>query len=113
MKLFSKIFALFLNTQSCLSQDIHKIRGHITDLETGPLLVGANVIDIDSGMGVTSNADGYYSITVNLGFVVLASSFIGYSTDTLFVEIKRDLSHNFELQTNAYNSSEVTLEDNR
>ena len=57
------------------------------------------------------SSDGYYSITVNRGFIVLARSFISYSTDTLFVEIKRDLSHNFELQNNAYNLSEVTLED--
>ena len=113
MKLFCKIFGLFLITQSCLSQDIHKISGYVIDFETGTPLVGANVIDSNSGMGVTSNYNGYYSINVNQGSVVLICSFIGYSTDTLFVEIKRDLSHNFELQTNAYNSSEVTLEDNR
>ena len=33
--------------------------------------------------------------------------------DTLFLEIETDLNRDFQLKTNAYNLSEVTLEDNR
>ena len=113
MKLFCKIFGLFLITQSCLSQEIHKISGYITDFETGSPLIGANVIDSYSGMGVTSSSNGYYSINVNQGSVVLICSFIGYGMDTLFLEIETDLNRDFQLKTNAYNLSEVTLEDNR
>ena len=71
------------------------------------------MIDSDSGMGVTSNSNGYYSINVNKGSVVLICSFIGYGMDTLFLEIQTDLNRDFELKTNTYNLSEVTLEDNR
>ena len=113
MKLFCKIFGLFLITQSCLSQEIHKISGYVLDFETGTPLIGANVIDSDSGMGVTSSSNGYYSINVNQGSVVLICSFIGYGMDTLFLEIQTDLNRDFQLKTNAYNLSEVTLEDNR
>ena len=104
---------LFLITQSCFSQEIHKISGYILDFETGSPLIGANVIDSYSGMGVTSNSNGYYSINVNQGSVVLICSFIGYGMDTLFLEIQTDLNRDFQLKTNAYNLSEVTLEDNR
>ena len=113
MKLFCKIFGLFLITQSCLSQEIHKISGYITDFETGTPLIGANVIDSDSGVGVTSNSNGYYSINVNKESVVLICSYIGYGMDTLFLEIQTDLNCDFQLKINAYNLSEVTLEDNR
>ena len=89
MKLFCKIFGLFLITQSCLSQEIHKISGYITDFETGSPLIGANVIDSYSGMGVTSSSNGYYSINVNQGSVVLICSFIGYGMDTLFLGLKQ------------------------
>ena len=76
MKLFLKIFGLFLITHCCFSQEIHKVSGYVIDFETGTPLVGANVIDSNSGKGVTSNANGYYSITVNQGSVVLICSFI-------------------------------------
>ena len=113
MNLFRKIFVIFLITQSSFSQELHEISGYVIDFETGTPLVGANVIDSDSGMGVTSNYNGYYSINVNQGSVVLICSFIGYGMDTLFLEIQTDLNHDFELKTNAYNLSEVTVEDNR
>ncbi|MDG2165053.1 MAG: TonB-dependent receptor [Flavobacteriales bacterium] len=113
MNLFRKIFVLFLITQSSFSQELHEISGYVIDFETGTPLVGANVIDSDSGMGVTSNYNGYYSINVNQGSVVLICSFIGYTMDTLFLEIQTDLNRDFELKTNAYNLSEVTLKDDR
>ena len=57
-------------------------------------------------MGVTSNSNGYYSIK-NQGSVVLICIYrlwYGY-----IVEI--DLNRDFELKTNAYNLSEVTVDN--
>ena len=113
MWIYSGKCCLILITQSSFSQELYEISGYVLDFETGTPLIGANVIDSDSIMGVTSNSNGYYSINVNQGSVVLICSFIGYGMDTLFLEIQSDLNHDFQLKTNAYNLSEVTLEDKR
>lgn len=113
MKLVSKILCLFLITKTCFSQELHKISGYVVDVESGTTLIGANVIDKNSGKGVTTNTDGYFSLYVSDGSTFVVCSFIGYSMDTLSVSIKDDLNYNFELKTNAYNLSEISLKEEK
>ena len=111
MNLFRKIFVLFLITQSSFSQELHEIRGYVIDFETGTPLVGANVIDSDSGMGVTVIWVLQYQCKSRIRCfnLFIYRLWHGY----IVLEIQTDLNRDFELKTNAYNLSEVTVEDNR
>ena len=110
---FIKIFGLFLIANSCFSQELYKISGYVLDSESGTTLIGANLVDSNSGRGAISNIDGYYSLYVDEGTTFVVCSFIGYSMDTLFISVKNDIEYNFELKINSLNIGEVTVNEER
>ena len=78
-EIFFKIFGLFLITNSSFSQELYKISGCVLDFESGTTLIGANLVDSNSGRGATSNIDGYYSLYVDEGTTFVVCSFIDFS----------------------------------
>ncbi|TAI48366.1 SusC/RagA family TonB-linked outer membrane protein [Flagellimonas allohymeniacidonis] len=70
------LLALVLNGFSAISQD-RVITGTVT-AETGEPLPGATVIVTGTSIGVQTDFDGNYSITVPSGVTVLVFSFVGY-----------------------------------
>ena len=57
-----------------------KIAGTVTDAATGEPLIGVNLVVQGTGMGATTNLDGYFVIlNVPPGFHTLAATMIGYS----------------------------------
>lgn len=61
------------------------ISGTVTDQEDGSGIPGVNVIVKGTSIGTTTDANGYYSISVPDGNVVLVFSFIGYATQEIAV----------------------------
>lgn len=56
------------------------ISGYVTDSENGELLIGVTIIDINRKTGSSTNAYGFYSITVPAGDYVLQYSYLGYQS---------------------------------
>ena len=55
------------------------IQGYITDSKTGEALIGANIMLMDTNMGIASDLDGAYIISdVPIGSYTLLAMFIGY-----------------------------------
>jgi hypothetical protein len=54
------------------------LNGVLRDSVSGEPLINANVLEQNSGRGTTTNAYGYYSITLPAGPVVLSYSYVGY-----------------------------------
>ena len=74
------------------------ISGKITDKETGLALAYANVRVLNSSLGTASNYDGEYEVKLTLGKYKLVTSYIGYKTDTISVDLKSDIKNkNFNL----------------
>ncbi|MEA3286862.1 MAG: carboxypeptidase-like regulatory domain-containing protein [Candidatus Marinimicrobia bacterium] len=60
-------------------QNTGSLQGIITDSETGEVLIGANVIVLDNGIGAASNLDGFFEIrSIRPGIYTLRVSYIGY-----------------------------------
>ncbi len=84
---------------SYLSAQKATVAGHITDSETGEVLIGAHIYDTKTGLGTASNEYGYYSIsllsnrTYNLG-----CSYLGYNDTVLVISISDDIILNFRLK---------------
>ena len=58
------------------------------DKKTGETLIGANIYNESSKQGAVSNSYGYFNLTIPKGDTRLICSYIGYSTDTLNINIQ-------------------------
>jgi hypothetical protein len=61
-------------------QDKITISGYVTDSKNGELLAGVTIIDTNHKTGCSTNAYGFYSITLPSGKYELQYSYIGYQT---------------------------------
>ena len=72
------------------------ISGYITDLESGETLIGAGVMS--GRLGAASNSYGFYTLTLPKGRHSLNYSYIGYSGQTLEIDLQRDTLINVSLR---------------
>ena len=98
--MFTKITFLALLIISTISAKSGVISGKVTDAETGEVLIGANVIILNTNWGAATDIEGFFKIkSVHPGIYELKASYVGYSSqtikdvkviasDSLFIEIK-------------------------
>lgn len=80
------------------------INGYVEEMGSGEKLIGANVMNMESRNGTTTNEYGFYSLTVPAGEVSLVFSYVGYERDTLLWTASSDTTIDVRL------SSAVQLE---
>ncbi len=85
------------------------LSGFISDLENGESLPGATVYIAEIEKGTTSNAYGYYSITLNKGDYKATVSYLGYESQTLTIDLNNDKTLNIELKSVSQDLSEVEI----
>jgi hypothetical protein len=60
------------------------VSGQVFDAETGEFLIGANIIDVNTGKGVSTNNYGFFSLNINSGNSFdIQVSFLGYKVTHL------------------------------
>ena len=62
------------------------ISGTVTDKETKEALIGVNLIVKGTGIGTTTDIDGYYSLEIPKGALVLQASYTGYNPKNIKLE---------------------------
>ena len=87
----------------------HTINGYIKDAATGETLIGATISIKGNAKGITTNAYGFYSITLTEGNYDLLISFIGYKSTAINLELQKDTFLNIALQTGINLSQEVVV----
>jgi hypothetical protein len=101
MHRISTVLLLLLLLPTLALAQSGKLRGQITDQETGEALIGANVIIVGTSFGAATDVNGEYIIlNLNAGTYEVKCSYIGYQTKTISnVRINADLTTalNFEL----------------
>ena len=107
---------LLMSPFASWSQGKVSLSGTISDKSTGEVLIGAAVIfQGEHGVGATTNAYGFYSITVPRGNYTILSSYIGYVADTIHISLKDNELRNMSLTPMTNQLEEVTVtstEDN-
>ena len=73
-------------------QNKHEVTGVIMD-KNGESIIGASIIEKGTTHGITSDADGRYTLTVNSPNAILSISYLGYVTQ----EVKIDGRHNINI----------------
>ncbi len=86
------------------------LNGVVTDAKTSKPLVGAAIFLHDAKIGVTSDADGNYTIAnIPSGSHLIEVSFIGYSTIIETIDIEATTTKNFSLKESAIEQEAVTV----
>ncbi|MGA9406708.1 MAG: TonB-dependent receptor [Bacteroidota bacterium] len=106
--LASCFFAFISNTTA--AQTNHTFSGTIKNAETGEILIGASILVKElKTVGASSNAYGFYSVTVPEGTYTLIVQFIGFQTKIDTVTIDKNQTINFPLTPELVKVGEVVV----
>lgn len=83
------LFLLFVS--SAQPQEKFTISGHITDAETGEVLLGAAFQVVELKTGGMANAYGFYSVTIPSGAYTVRYSLVGYEKAEFTLIVNRDI----------------------
>jgi hypothetical protein len=87
----------------------YTISGFVRDKTTGEAIIGANVYDIGTMQGTTSNAYGFYSLSLPMGEYRITYSFIGYHSVSQAVNLNKNSSETIELELSAVEMNTVVI----
>ena len=76
------------------------ISGYVTDKTSKETLIGANILENQSGLGATTNSFGFYSLTLPEGNITLGYSYIGYEYTYKSLYLDKDTIINISLNDN-------------
>ncbi len=85
------------------------VSGFVTDAGSGERMIDATVYERASFAGTTTNSYGFYSLPLQEGKAELIVSYLGYSPDTLVVQLSRDTVINFSLVISSSEIAAVTV----
>jgi len=84
---------------ACLAQETFTISGYISDATSGETLIAANVFNKDDiNQGVSSNAYGFYSLTLLKGSYTIVFSYLGYQDKSSNINLNQNIRLNIKLQ---------------
>lgn len=110
---FTFLFSLLLIPTLMYAGTTGKLKGKITDLDSGEPLVGANVLVIGTSFGAATDVNGEYTIqNLDAGTYDVKASYIGYQAITISnVRVNADLTTelNFQLPAEGINVGEVVV----
>jgi len=101
MKTYIFIFLLPLYLffhHNCLAQKQATLSGYVEDASTGEKLIGASIYNSNLSQGTSTNAYGFYSITLPPDSIKLIVRYIGYEPQFFTISLKENKMVNFKLK---------------
>jgi hypothetical protein len=90
----------------------YTLSGTVKDSLTGEALIGTYVFIPQVKVGATTNAYGYFAITLAPGSYDVQFLYLGYTTKTISLDLKADVIRNIEMQTKNISIREITVRAN-
>jgi hypothetical protein len=109
LALFIFSICFFFQSRSIYSQEKHTLSGHVKDATNGETLIGATFYIKETSGGTSSNAYGFYSLTLPAGTYLIEVSYIGYQKVQRLWVLDRDARWEIELAPEAAQLSEVIV----
>ncbi|MCE2847513.1 MAG: TonB-dependent receptor [Sphingobacteriales bacterium] len=107
------LYLLFLSGvgSTALAQESSRVTlsGFVRDAQSGEALIGASVYVKELQKGVSANAYGFYSITLDKGSYNLIVNYLGYTEKRFELVMQADRSMPIELDPVAIQTAEVTI----
>lgn len=110
---------LFLGSFSSQSQVITQIlKGTVTDKETSKTLPGANIVVINSSppLGTTTDSNGKFRLSLEIGKVSIKISFLGYeelSLNNIIIASGKEVDINVALREKVIQTSDVIVRSDK
>src|SRR5687767_4875709 len=102
---------LLLSTTLLLAQKNFTISGTIKDKKNGESMIGVTVFPLElSAVGTACNEYGFYSLTLPEGKYHIVCSFVGYKSDTVFINLNANIKSDRFLSDDAVFLNEITIE---
>lgn len=111
MKYFS-FFIVFILFSPVQAQEIFIVNGTIKAAENNETLQGVNILFPELQRGTVTNEYGFYSIKVPAGEHLMEISYLGYRTEQVKIDLRENMSLNFELVTAAQDLEEIVITEN-
>jgi hypothetical protein len=110
-RLFYFLFTtvLFLYDDSVFGQSKYTVSGYIKDASNGEALIGASVYIREASTGSTTNAYGFYSITLPSATYTVEYSYIGYPKVIKQITLEKNQVIDVELQADSEQLQEVVV----
>lgn len=103
------VLLFFACAASAFGQSKSTISGYLKDSSDGEKLIGATVYVVEAKTGATTNAYGFYSITLPSGNYTLEFSYIGYQKKLQPVSLTENVQLDVELSSETKELQEVTI----
>ncbi len=87
----------------------YTISGYLKEKASGEVLIGAHVYDKESYTGTTTNAYGFYSLTLPGGAHQIVFSFIGYQPVEMSILLNKDMKIHQEMKETLLTMKEVEI----
>ena len=89
------------------------VSGYVYDIETGEVLIGANIFIQELSTGTITNPFGFYSITLPEGKYSAGFSYLGYKTITVPLLMEANTQQDIRLEHSVSSMQEVTITSNQ
>ncbi len=109
LKYFLVLFIVMSLPAISFAQKQVTISGYIKDAETGESVIGATVSVLQSTRGISSNAYGFFSLSMPAGSFTIVGSHIGYRATFLNLQLEQDTVLTILLSNVATLSEEVLV----
>lgn len=112
-RMVTTILLLLFVPSIMLAATTGKIKGKVTDLQTGDPLIGANLLVVGTSLGAATDVNGDFTITnLEAGTYEVRASYVGYQSITISnVRVSADLTTelNFQLPAEGVTTEEVEV----
>jgi hypothetical protein len=85
------------------------VSGIVADSMNNEIMIGATVYVKETGMGVTTNNYGFFSLTLPQGVYTLQTSYLGYDAQAKSLELKSDINWNIHLKQVPFTIKEIII----
>src|SRR5664280_1611518 len=89
---------------------IFTFSGYVRDSTTGEALIGATVFALEKpGLGITTNAYGYFSLSLPAGTYNFVVQYLSYKRKVIEVDLKSNISMKVEMTFQSLALNEVVI----
>lgn len=100
---------LFLILHPGFGQSKVTLSGYVRDKSNGEALIGATIYVKEISAGASTNAYGYYSLTLPSGSYTVDISFVGFNTSRQQLELNKNTQFDVDLNNNTSQLKEVVI----
>ena len=102
-------FILIISFIQIQAQQKFTVSGYVKDIKNGEALIGVTVYKKNSQIGTSTNAYGFYSLTLPKGPDTLVFSFVGYKTIMKSIDLDANQSLSLEMGEEGTELDEVVI----